>query len=150
MEHFPFPRGEAPLGLPVHQRLHNPGHLIEVPAFQAQHILLVTLVPVGVGLHGQSGNGVQQCLSLFGRDDRTDTDGAAVGHRNLQHKTAHRHLEDIVFLCDPSDFFLDDIVDNAGAVHRMHDQIPNAEHGKSFSFPVRAVTGSRSVGLFFP
>ena len=52
-----------------------------------------------------------------------------------------RHLEDIVLLRDTRDFFPNDIIDHTGAVHWMHDQIPNAEHGKSFPFPVRAVPG---------
>ena len=87
---------------------------------------------------------VQQCLGLFRGDDAAHTDGPAVGHRDLQEQPAHGHFKDIVLLGGTRHPFLNNVVNNAGAVHGMHDKIPDPEHDKPFSFPVRVEPVLRS------
>ena len=116
------------MAVPTVQPLDDPGHLVEVAALQPLHIFPVAVIPVAGHLRIQGGESRQQLLRRLGIHHIPESDGLAGGNGDLQHKSPHGHLKDIVLLYRPADLLPYDPIDDAGAMHGMHHLVPYPEH----------------------
>ena len=128
MEHFPLPCGQAPPGVPQHETFGHLGHLQQVAAFEAFHVLSVAVVPVGVHLHLKVGNLSQDTLRLIPAEDRANADLPTTLRGDHHQHIPQGQLQAVIVPQDAIDFPRHNLVHNSRAMHGVDDLISYPEH----------------------